>query len=606
MALITADPSVSAFPEELLTRIFHFTDDQATLAHVARSTKQFYRVVLPELYSNPCLLGRGPLEGVKHLLPFLWRMIKCPGLADNVISLQIRGGISSAMRVIGIPAAIPSTRRLPLPRDFRKDADYQRTRDDFTTIFKYGNSLFSDIVESAEEDAVIPVLLMKTVKLKKLGLTIPNQTNHIFSFFRDDPAGRKCLTGLREIMITFTYPNEHMSPQRWMRVLGKPTLDRLYVRNTGGNRDTNWDENWEQPIEGGPFVPPATFSVTHVEFRNCVIFENELNKVLCRCKALNTFVYELGWPHGDRWSREDIIDLHLSLYNHCRHTIQNLSITCRWWDAKERTMSVPQLHFHSFEALTFLKISPVLLLGEEEHVWKRVDIDSDDITMMFPVWQLVVARTIENLPPSLQKLHITECIQVLRRDQAAAILASVIEKAPLTKFRELVLLGEIDNRSEYRRYLMQAEHVAARTVHSRGFDFTLQLLPCEYYYENPRSRGWGMEDEIRWAFDNDNFNADIEHWKWNKEIFHLSKVARDGELLFAPYWYKEPRWDKGPKKEKVEGHGGGGDRRLTLSEGRRHAKEQRRRKEKKRPLMTGPYLTSLLLGPDEWLRMIKG
>lgn len=44
-----------------------------------------------------------------------------------------------------------------------------------------------------------------------------------------------------------------------------------------------------------------------------------------------------------------------------------------------------------------------------------------------------------------------------------------------------------------------------------------------------------MEDKHRWAFDNDDLHADIEHWKWNTEIQHLSMVARDGEMLFAPY-----------------------------------------------------------------------
>lgn len=54
------------------------------------------------------------------------------------------------------------------------------------------------------------------------------------------------------------------------------------------------------------------------------------------------------------------------------------------------------------------------------------------------------------------------------------------------------------------------------------------------YKDHPRSRGWGMEDKHRWAFDNDDLHAGIEHWKWNTEIQHLSMVARDGEMLFAP------------------------------------------------------------------------
>lgn len=220
------------------------------------------------------------------------------------------------------------------------------------------------------------------VKLKQLGLTILSREGHVFSF-RDTSR----LKSIRTSGDRDHWCQRALLPTRWMRVFEKPLLNRLYVRNIGGKRDTNWDENW-QMMKGGPYVPPATFSVTHIEFRDCIIFQNELDPVLSRCKELITFIYELSWPHGDRWSCEDIIDLHMSLGNHSRHAIQNVSIVCRWWNSKERTMTVPHLHFHGFEALTFLKISPVLLFGKEQHVWKTVDLEDDPTTNTILMYQV--------------------------------------------------------------------------------------------------------------------------------------------------------------------------------------------------------------------------
>lgn len=155
MASNLADTSISTLPKELLSRIFQFIDDQATLAHLTYMTKQFCRIALPELYSKPCLLGRGPLEGVKHILPFSWLMIKRPDLAAHVESFQLRGSISDEAKVVAIPAGMPSSRRLSLPRTFRHDPDFLPLEDYFGDTFENGKRMFLGIVHRSEGNAIV-------------------------------------------------------------------------------------------------------------------------------------------------------------------------------------------------------------------------------------------------------------------------------------------------------------------------------------------------------------------------------------------------------------------------------------------------------------------
>lgn len=79
-------------PEELILTVLLHHHDQQSLARLARVSKQFDRIMIPELNRHPSLKGRGSTLGVKYLLPFTWRIIKDPILAKSVETFVLLGG----------------------------------------------------------------------------------------------------------------------------------------------------------------------------------------------------------------------------------------------------------------------------------------------------------------------------------------------------------------------------------------------------------------------------------------------------------------------------------------------------------------------------------
>jgi hypothetical protein len=136
----------------------------------------------------------------------------------------------------------------------------------------------------------------------------------------------------------------------------------------------------------------------------------------------------------------------------------------------------------------------------------------------------------------------------------------VIQTAPPISFQHLTLPVEnfdpLDRKSLI-TLLSAMEPFARVAVNNRGFRFTLRVLPWQYWQDTAKTRGWGMEEEVRWHSGNMNFHAETEYYVWNDEIEHLARLAPNGEMIITPYWDQEDQEDhedvrpiKQSKKEK--------------------------------------------------------
>jgi hypothetical protein len=297
MALTLSKQSISSLPEELLVRLFGFVDDQSTLAKLVRVTKQLFRVATPVLYSRPCLLGRGPNRVIKYLLPSAWQIIKHPELARYVKAFHIRGGIVDSGMMLGVPLDLATSRRLPFPSSYRDDPDLLQAVKFLKECCTKGQVLDRDIYDDFNDEAIVILLLTKFERMKGLELAVNNDLRITYESLRSCP-NTKMLSEVEDVMINGGHDNPYDISyiQHWMGVLGQPALRHLYARRIGGRLHTDWAKNWtstEQWDPGEP-TPPATFPITHIELRDCLLFEYELSLVLSRCEKLETFIYEFG------------------------------------------------------------------------------------------------------------------------------------------------------------------------------------------------------------------------------------------------------------------------------------------------------------------------
>lgn len=82
-----------------------------------------------------------------------------------------------------------------------------------------------------------------------------------------------------------------------------------------------------------------------------------------------------------------------------------------------------------------MKISTVLFFGEVDFL------HGEDVYNPSAEWGQIQNRLISALPPKLRRLHISECVEMIIRDDAAALLAGVLQHAPLEGFEKLILMG---------------------------------------------------------------------------------------------------------------------------------------------------------------------
>lgn len=207
----------------------------------------------------------------------------------------------------------------------------------------------------------------------------------------------------------------------------------------------------------------------------------------------------------DTESQDWIAWIQDTLILHNQETLEELCLTYWCWELHIfRNMGAVPLRLNEFSGLMFLKISAILVFGEQ-------DLFCGDVPEEYASqWiadesKRIHAEMIGALPPNLQRLHITECMEILKRESPDSILARVIRDAPLEGLRELNLMeaypkNDSDDSNEEILIPSVAWEQATRIANAcvrRDFDFELALYRQDYYDNWLTERGWGMEDEVR-------------------------------------------------------------------------------------------------------------
>jgi hypothetical protein len=147
---------------------------------------------------------------------------------------------------------------------------------------------------------------------------------------------------------------------------------------------------------------------------------------------------------------------------------------------------ITPLQFDQFSNLTFLKISALLLFGEDDLMFGdeergREWTDAEG--------QRIQDSLISALPPNMQKFHVTECMQMIMLDNAAYLFARVVQDAPLERFHELHMIGAGYGDHLSSEYIDFAAPITSACMH-RGINFKLIILPLNYYFRDlPYERG---------------------------------------------------------------------------------------------------------------------
>lgn len=226
-------------------------------------------------------------------------------------------------------------------------------------------------------------------------------------------------------------------------------------------------------------------------------------------------------------SQEWIDCIEQALLRHTQGTLENLCLTYRCWELHEfATFGSVPLCLDQFSRLSFLKISAILVFGELCVMFQEED--DPDMPWDAEEAERIYDGMIGSLPPRLQRLHITECMQIIKRERPTSLLVAVIQAAPLEGFRELSLVdagpekdsnGDMLIPSEVLEHSTRIANVCVR----RDFDFELALYRHDYYDNWLTERGWGMEDEVGWNCEGEDPNVQTAYFKWN---FKLREIKR--------------------------------------------------------------------------------
>jgi hypothetical protein len=515
--------SLESLSDELLLQITRYLDDSQSLARVALVSRQFYRIANPELYTNPCRIGRGPTYGVRQLLPFTWLMIKSPDLASLVRSFSIRGCFGDDARLLS-PSEFDNPGRLPFPPSSSSDPDFSGAISDYKFCDDEFEEFITLVENGSSEDAVITLLLTRLPNLRRLRLEVPPESVYLDGLFQDQalpirlrPIGLPALARLEEVMI-IGQAGIHASASWAGACFNLPALQRVYCSNVG--------IRFDDPIEYRSAFDKRSSSVTEIELRSCTLHHRDLDKLVRSCKQLKTFIYELS----SEWQLDEMNWIRIVL-NRAKDDLQNLCLYDAWGKtSSDHTELFKPMHFSDFGNLRFMKISVWLLFGEqdlkgyeEDHIIATLDPSSRPA-------ESVKSRLINAMPPTLQRLHVSDCTELLKRDQANAIFAAFVRDASLLGFKELVLYDVPADRLFLDHWKVRANDISSAAV-GRGFTFSLLLYPDLYFEEEADyDRGWGMEGDVRWGSERGkNADAETECFEWNFEKGRLVNVKDEDD-----------------------------------------------------------------------------
>lgn len=235
----------------------------------------------------------------------------------------------------------------------------------------------------------------------------------------------------------------------------------------------------------------------------------------------------------DFGSQEWVDCIQQALLRHTQRTLENLCLTYRCWELHQfATLGSVPLLFDQFSRLSFLKLSAILIFGEQ-HVMFQDGNDSDvpwDAEEAMRIYDCLLGV----IPPRLQRLHLTEFMEIIKRERPTSLFADIVQAAPLQGFRELILMDTGPNKDSIEDVFMSSEALenATRIADAcirRDFEFELAMIRHNYYHDWLKERGWGMEGEVRWNCEGEDPSVQTAHFRWDFEFRKLVQVTSESD-----------------------------------------------------------------------------
>lgn len=241
----------------------------------------------------------------------------------------------------------------------------------------------------------------------------------------------------------------------------------------------------------GPTAPePASIAVEAIELHYSKLDGDHLKNLLRACKALQTFIYDMG----DTWAEVDVTTppIEQALRSQ-RASLTHVSLThdyelCPFDEdggGPGNPKHAPPINLRDMQVLAALRIAPIYLFG------MRVRDAKPSNKKLARTAQTTLA---ESLPASLTRLILSNATEVVEKAHLRAAVVSLLEgyRATVPLLEELVLEGNFDGVDDAREQAEPVVEAAARvgvtcTIVQDGEERTSPASP------------WGMDRDVHWG-----------------------------------------------------------------------------------------------------------
>ena len=476
-------------PPELLSRIFAFATSH-TLTVLAVCSQQFYDIAVPYLYRsidlardrngewNPAYCEIGPLKRLAALF------LRKQSVALHVKKLRVDANrYDDSYPWDKMPKSLHEARGLDVDRGVKEairtaahsEIEEARWLCDFDGSGGGGSG-----------DAVLAILIPALPKLETLDMTVP-LTSYVQRML--------VRIGAREAPFDSGLTATHLQDICWTGanpVYGSPvapecfvvsSVRRLFMHHVG-SRDF---DNLEEGFSG---IPSASSNVQHLELKKCRLNSNEVTEILRIPKALQTFIYEIGFGHL-AYTTVEFGEIRQALEQQ-KESLENLWLDYdhngALWEWESGDLG-PMQSFQGFMKLKHLRLATVYVFGH-----RGCEIDPAHVTQ----GELKILKDL--LPRSLETLHLTHCedevIELLFASLAHLLEHKGLACAPMLSAITLEFaLSAIEKHREALSKLL---------VSTRDTGISMRILNnhADHRWEQSEldvERTWGMNEDVELA-----------------------------------------------------------------------------------------------------------
>ena len=346
--------------------------------------------------------------------------------------------------------------------------------------------------EMHNEDAVLALLLPALPKLQRVDLMMPHGAKYVERMFERAAQNIKPFDSwpsfpyLTQILDVWHDKHNGGSSHKLAKYFKLPAIDGVFMHRygVGSAKDPSFAS-----------LVSASSTVTHIELKQCQPLAQELGHMIRACKELKTLIYEKGEGHITYYAGFRTPGVRKAMQS-AEATLENLWLdyqshvlsgeTCWNYDDEGEDGSfdddISPMSFSGFAKLKHLRIALIFLLGIDE------------------INQSRAFKLVDHLPPSLEILHITHCVDG-RNDILIEHLEEVLslKDTRMPHLKQVIIEAPWDgkpDRWDMGKLLALCEE---NDVPLRAIDRGAMEKREDSDQPMQVERGWGMNGEIQFA-----------------------------------------------------------------------------------------------------------